>query len=167
MLTVSQYEALTEVALALQVPPDWLYRLINFESNWKPEIKNPVSSARGLIQFTDTTAKGMGYRDSLDLVTKHPTIESQLLGPVMSYLSRQKPFTKEGDLYLSVFYPASKAWPLDKEYPLEVQQKNPGIKTPRDYIEKVTGLKTDGSGLLATLFFAGAVLAILYKGFKK
>jgi len=38
---------------------------------------------------------------------------------------------------MAVFYPVARTWPLDKEFPSIVQQKNPGIVTVEDYMNKV------------------------------
>jgi soluble lytic murein transglycosylase-like protein len=43
------------IANRLGVSYNDLLRLIEFESGFKPDAKNPYSSARGLIQFTDAT----------------------------------------------------------------------------------------------------------------
>ncbi len=126
-----------EIASKLGIPPLKLQNLIEFESKWNPSAKNPYSSARGLIQFTNRTAQGMGYEDSLDLVNKNPTIEQQLKNPVYKYLKKYKPFKGDQSLFMAVFYPKARNWHQDKEFPEYVQKVNPGIKTPRDYIKKV------------------------------
>jgi len=141
ILTAPQENALRFVADRLGVDRDALHRLMNFESGFNPQGKNPAkeSTARGLLQFTDTAARNMGYSSAVDLVIQYPTIESQLLGPVLEYLMQYAPFRDEADLYLSVFYPAARMWPLDREFPAIVQAANQGIKTPADYIARVEG----------------------------
>ena len=121
------------------VNPNWIDKLITAESNWNPSAKNPNSSARGLIQFTDATAQSLGYKDSLDLINKNPTVEDQLLNPVLKYLSRYAPFNNKQQFYLSVFYPAAINWSEDREFPKSVQEANKkaGIRTVRDYINFV------------------------------
>lgn len=136
----SELKALREVAASLGISQDVLWNLIQFESKWNPQAKNPNSSARGLIQFTDATARNLGYKDSLDLVTKNSSIESQLYFPVLKYLSQFKPFTSKQDFYMSVFYPVARKWPLNKAFPDTVQKSNPGIKTVQDYVNKVEGI---------------------------
>jgi len=134
---------LIEVSESLNVNPKWLWSLIQFESKWNPQAKNPNSSARGLIQFIDSTAQSLGYKNSLDLVTKNPTAEQQLFFPVYQYLSQFAPFPTEQSLYLSVFYPAARNWALHKEFPKNVQAVNTGIVTVNDYINRVRGVKYD------------------------
>ena len=121
------------------VNPNWIDKLITAESNWNPSAKNPNSSARGLIQFTDATAQSLGYKDSLDLINKNPTVEDQLLNPVLKYLSRYAPFQNKQQFYLSVFYPAAMNWDINREFPKAVQDANKkaGIKTVKDYINFV------------------------------
>jgi hypothetical protein len=140
----------------IDVNPDWLYNLIQFESGWNPLAENRVSSAKGLIQFTDSTARDLGYESSRDLIEKNPDVYSQLLFPVRKYLDRYAPFKTKQQLYMSVFYPAAMSWPEDKQFPEYVQVVNPGIKTPGDYIRKVDN-KISG-GLIATI---GLIVFIL------
>jgi len=44
-----------EQAELLEVDPDKFIRLITCESQWNPKAKNPVSSARGLLQYLSGT----------------------------------------------------------------------------------------------------------------
>ncbi len=176
--TAADMIALRDVAAALAVPPGWLYAVINFETagTWDPAIKNPRSSARGLIQFMDATAQGMGYRDSADLVTRHPTIESQLRGPVLKYFKTWAPFRTEQDFYFSVFLPKYRRASLDTlifhDDPAKratFQAANPGIKTVGDYYHKlraafakVSGGKTPGAAVGGLALLALAVTSIFF-----
>lgn len=163
-MTDSQVKALNEVAASLGILPGDLYKLIDFETarTWNPLIKNKYSSARGLLQFTDETARSLGYKDSLDLVTKNNSIESQLYFPVLKYLSQFKPFTNRQSFYMSVFYPKARQWPLNKQFPDTVQADNPGIKTVQDYINKVENKKAKLSYSL--LLISIAALFLFMKG---
>lgn len=134
--------ALTYVASALDANPQDLYDLIDFESGWNPQIKNPRSSARGLVQFMDETAKGMGYLGSADLIAKHPTRVAQLQGPVLAYLKQWAPYKQNKQaLFMAVFYPAARFWNPEKCFPEWVQNANPGIDTVSDYMAFATGKK--------------------------
>jgi hypothetical protein len=133
-LTKRENKALSYISSRLGVKKSRLYALIKFESNFKPFAKNPKSSAMGLIQFINSTAKGLGYKSSLDLVKKNPTIESQLLGPVYKYLSRYKPFPHDQALFMSVFYPKARYWLEFWPFPKRVKRDNPGINNPYDYM---------------------------------
>src|SRR6267143_5843765 len=106
--------------------------------------QNPLSSAKGLIQFMDTTAKAMGYQNSYDLIIQNPTVEKQLMGPVLKYFKQFAPFHTEQDFYLSVFLPkyrhAAQDTVIYDDHPgmKEIFQKqNPGIVTVGDYVNKL------------------------------
>jgi len=169
---MSKDDALNYVASRLGVPPDALDKLINFESKWNPLARNPISGARGLIQFMHSTAKTLGFKNADELVEKYPTIENQLYGPVLTYLSQFKPFGNPfpQSLYLSVFYPAFRRMPLDTLFPDAVQKSNPGIKYVGDYVAKVEkknfSLKKY-SVLGFILPIAAACFAVYYKHFKR
>lgn len=136
---MSVESALKSVSDALGVAPQYLSRLINFESRFNPLASNPYSGARGLIQFTHQTAKEMGFSSADDLVSKYPDVESQLKGPVLKYLSRYAPFREPfpQSLYLSVFYPAYRFKPLDTLFSNDIRRLNPGIDRVGDYVAKV------------------------------
>lgn len=148
-------DSLNLIAQQLGIYPTWLNSLITFESNWKPDARNPYSGARGLIQFTNTTAKTLGYANADDLYSQNPTDTAQLLGPVLNYLKPLTPFPTEQSLYMAVFYPVARSWSPDAEFPANVQQLNPGIKTVSDYVNKVrhapliqTGITVAGIALI-------------------
>lgn len=133
MLVPKDLQLLNEVAIRLGVAYNDLFNLINFESGFNPLADNPNSSARGLIQFMDSTAKSLGFTDSLDLVKKNPTIEMQL--PIVEkYLKQYYPFKDKQSLYMSVFYPEYRDMDPQTEFPDYVKKANPGINTPYDYM---------------------------------
>lgn len=138
----------------LGIPSDWLWQLIYFESRWNPLASNRLSSAKGLIQFTDNTAITLGYTNSLDLINKNPDIKSQLLFPVKKYLEQYKPFPTKQSLYMAVFYPKARFWDEYTMFPFDVRKVNPGINTVSDYIRKVDNTKDyTGIVVVAVLFF--------------
>lgn len=140
-------EIIVDVASRVGSRPEWLDALINFETGgtYSPLIKNPRSSARGLIQVTNTTAQDVfGVSDSLALVSQFSDFESQMYNVVLPYLQqRQKiyhngaPLDTQKSLYMAVFYPAYMDDPIDKPFPPSVVKSNPGIHSPRDYIQFV------------------------------
>jgi hypothetical protein len=155
--------ALHQVAGSLGIEPDDLNKLIDFESRWDPQAKNPYSSARGLLQFIDSTAQSLGFKDSADLVTKNPTRVDQLLGPVLDYLARYKPFDNTQALYMSVFYPSARNWAPDREFPDTVQNVSPGIRTVQNYVDKVEGKPNwRGLAVVAAAAFLGIGIYLFF-----
>lgn len=76
------------------------------------------------------------------LVSKNSDRISQLKGPVYNYLNGGAPYNSTPqDLYMQVFYPVARKWPIDKEFSPLVQKQNPGIRTVRDYVQKVEKAK--------------------------
>jgi hypothetical protein len=59
-------DALARAAAARGVPVDYLRVLAKVESGGNPYAQNPSSSAGGLMQFTDSTAKRYGLSNKLD-----------------------------------------------------------------------------------------------------
>ncbi len=176
MISRADLEALRYVAEKLGVPISWLEGVINFETagTWDPKIKNPNSSGRGLIQFLDGTARQLGYRDSLDLVTRHPTVQSQLTGPVLRYFQqwKERPRDKQ-DFYLRVFLPELRKAPPDTvifatnpEKRAKFAKANPGIVTVGDYVQKLEArFEAARPRLVATASKGGgAVLALAILG---
>ena len=163
-LSEAERGAFLQVAGALSVNPQWLYDLINFESGWNPAAHNSKSSARGLIQWVDSSAIEDGYTSSIDLVTRNPDIITQL-AMVYRRLSRFKPFPDEQALYMAVFYPAARYWPDGKEFPDSVKAVNPGISTPADYVNFV---KVNAALALLPFIALGGFLAyVLYQSIVK
>ena len=98
-----------EVCGRLGINPDWLMSVINKESagTFSPSIKNPTSSATGLIQFMEATAKGLGTTTAalrkMTAVQQMDYVEKYF----QPYKGKMKSFA---DVYICVFYPAA----LDK-----------------------------------------------------
>jgi len=149
-LTENELGILDAIAMQLQVDTDDLFKLIKFESKWNPQAKNPFSSARGLIQFTDSTARALGFENSLDLVNKNPTISDQL--PIVKrYLDQFKPFANKQELYLSVFYPKWRKFKPSTPFPASVIRVNPGINVIADYVNKVEGIAGNALATIAMI----------------
>lgn len=161
-MTGSEKAYLQLIAQRLNVNYSDLYNLIKFESGFNPKAKNPYSSARGLLQFTDSTAKSLGFKSSADLVKKHPTVLTQLT-IVERYLSQFKPFYGKQSLYMSVFYPKARNWNPYREFPTTVQAVNPGVKTPADYIRKVEGGTVAKVAMVPLLIFGAIAVYFILK----
>lgn len=136
-LTPSQRTAAARAAQRLGIEVDWLLAVIQNESGGDPKIKNPKSSARGLIQFIDSTARGLGYQSSQDLVNRFPSFESQVEGPVVAYYRQFGPWASRDEFLGTAFYPAYRRGKLDVVLPPDVRAANPGIATLRDYAKRV------------------------------
>ncbi len=59
-------EIIQEAATTEGIPPDVLLRIAEIESGLRPDAQNPNSSAGGLFQFIDSTAKAYGVVDKMD-----------------------------------------------------------------------------------------------------
>lgn len=162
MITSTERGSLSIVADRLGVPFNDLYDLIDFESGFNPQIKNPYSSARGLIQFTDSTAQNLGFKNSLDLVKKAPSIIDQL--PIVErYLLQYKPFPTRQSLFMSVFYPAARSWSGNSLFPQTVIDSNPGIRTINDYMKKVSKGGNVNYGALSLIAGLGILFLLIFK----
>jgi hypothetical protein len=169
--------ALIDTAQKLGAKPEDLHALIQAESAWNPAAYNP-SGAVGLIQFMPQTLKDYGLLSARlaeqvptrgvvpeavkqevrrEFLTKWPNAEAQLRGPVLTYLSRYKPFPTRQSLYLSVFYPAYRNSPPDTLFPANVQAQNPGIARVQDYVDHVE--KRRVAQIAKTPLAVGAALA--------
>ncbi len=122
-------QKLIQITTALGFPASWLMVVMNNESGLNSHIKNPTSSASGLIQFMDATAKGLGTTteklramtnvEQLDYVKKY----------LQPYASKIKSVS---DVYLSIFFPAGLGKPDNWEFPLWAVKGNPIFDTNKD-----------------------------------
>lgn len=97
-------DAVNATSSELGFPADWLFRAIEFETagSWSPSITAPTSSATGLIQFIESTAKGLGTSTS-ELATMD---RAQQMAFVKKYLAPYKGrINSFGDLYMAIHYP--------------------------------------------------------------
>jgi hypothetical protein len=156
---MTRIDALKKVSTLLSIPDyTWLDKLISFESLWNPSARNVISGARGLIQFTNATAKKLGFVNADDLVKKYPDAVNQLLGPVYKYLSAYAHFPTKQSLYMSVFYPSARKWNLSVQFPKWVIDSNPGIDTVASYIYKVDRRRI--SPAVVTMIIVATVIAV-------
>ena len=109
-LTDSMRVKIYEVAGRLNIAdPAWLEKLIKFESKFNPSASNPYSSAKGLIQVMDSTARNVfSESSSLALIQKYPSFDSQMDNVVYPYLKQWKPYNTAQSLYMAVFYPQAR-----------------------------------------------------------
>ncbi len=172
MNTDPRIDKIREVARKVGARPSALDALINFETGgtYNPLIENPHpdSTAIGLIQINDPTAKDLFGMSAKELVNKYPTFDSQMDNVVLPYLQQRKkvynagaPLFKKHDLYMSVFYPAYINENPDTLFPESIQKMNPGIKTPADYARFVDRRIKDTTLLISKpipMIIAGTVI---------
>lgn len=129
-----------DVATRLQCNPADLDAVINFETGGKydPFVKNPLSGAMGLIQVTNSTARGeFGVSDTLALSNRFPDFFSYMDNVVYPYLKKYSPYRTKQELYMAVFYPAYRRVDSQTRFPADVTLQNPGIRIVQDYINFV------------------------------
>lgn len=126
-------EKVISISDELNISPNWLMIVINNESagTFSPSIKNPTSTATGLIQFMEATAKSLGTSTSqLASMTN-----VQQLDYVKKYLSRYASKIKSAaDMYLAVFFPKA-LWQSDSYvFPQWATKANPIFDINKDKI---------------------------------
>lgn len=139
-----------DVASILGIPPEWLMIVMNYETagTFSPSVRNPHSSATGLIQFMAATARDLGTTtDELARMTN-----VQQLDYVLKYLQNVQrahgSFNRLVDVYLAVFYPASIRQPETFVYPDRVYAVNRGFDVNGD--GRITKLEIENK-ILATV----------------
>ena len=132
--------ALNSIAQKYNIPFEWFCNLINFETGktFSPSVKNPTSSASGLIQFMEATARDLGTTTA---ALRAMTFKQQLVY-VDKYLNKNgrgfinkkyPPNFTQLDLFMQIFYPAAMYKGPNYTFNQTVQNANPGIKTAGDY----------------------------------
>lgn len=99
------------VAAALGIPAAWLMVVMYKESRLKPDAKNPLSTATGLIQWLESTAQKTHKLTTAQIAQMNGL---QQLDLVQAYY---KPYAKKcktlTDTYLAVHYPVAMNKPAD------------------------------------------------------
>lgn len=123
-----------EIAGNLNIDASWLMATIGFETGYSfsPSVKNPGSSATGLIQFTSATAKSLGT--STMQLARMTSV--QQLDYVEKYFNQYKGrINNLGDCYCAVFWPAAIGKPdsyVIATSPSSVYNANAGLDVNRD-----------------------------------
>lgn len=106
--------------------PNWLMFLMGFETRYtfSPSIKNPTSTATGLIQFLESTARDLGTTTAqLRLMSAEDQLDY-----VYKYLDKKnKKFSSYHDLYLAIIYPAAIGQPDTYELDADASMANLGF----------------------------------------
>jgi hypothetical protein len=132
----SYADLIVETSGRLGIDPAWLANIIQLESGGNPQARNPTSRATGLIQFMPFTAKDLGTTIDalyqLDGRGQMPYVERYFQNTIRA----RGPLRSQEDVIGAVFYPAHIGKP-DKEFPAIVQQQNAGLRTLRDYAQRL------------------------------
>jgi hypothetical protein len=102
-LSVEDLQAFEQAAAIIDIHPDWLGAVMQFESGFKPAARNALSKATGLIQFMPSTAKRLGT--TIDEL--YGMSFRQQLPYVVKYFGEKAGIRSLEDTYLRVFYPAA------------------------------------------------------------
>jgi hypothetical protein len=133
----SYADALVGVAARLGIDPAWLANIIQLESGGNPQARNSISNATGLIQFMPATATNVGTTVSdlyqMDGRQQMPYVERYFENVIAAH----GPLRSQEDVIAAVFYPAYIGQP-DREFPANVQAANPGLRTMRDYVRRLS-----------------------------
>ncbi len=98
------------ISRKLNVNPNWLMAIMNFESGLKPSAINKHTNATGLIQFMPKTAKSLGT--STEELKRMTAVEQ--LDYVYKYFYPYRYKIKSFvDMYLVTFLPVSVGKPVD------------------------------------------------------
>lgn len=148
------------VALGRQIgaDPAWIANVINAESAFNPQARNPTSGATGLIQFMPKTAEGLGT--STAALAKMNA--GQQFAFVAEYLRRFKGRLRaQSDVVMAVFYPAAIGKPDDWAFPAKVVEQNPTLPTVGAVVAQVlrhSKLPIEGTGTPSGVGAPGALV---------
>jgi len=101
---------INSVASNLNIDPNWLMLVMNFESRLNPRAVNPISGATGLIQFMPATAISLGTTVAQ---LKQMPFEDQLYYVEKYYTTWKSRISSFIDLYLATFFPKAMGKPDD------------------------------------------------------
>jgi hypothetical protein len=95
---------------SLNINPDWLMAVMGFETGYTfdPTTSNPGSSATGLIQFIDRTARGLGTTTT---ALRRMTAVQQLDYVEKYFAQYASRITNLGDCYMAVLWPVAMGRP--------------------------------------------------------
>lgn len=136
-LTDDMWLAIQAAAATLGADPTHLALVMNFESNgFNAQAVNLTSGASGLIQFMPSTARNLGT--TVEAIRGMSAAEQMpLVARYFKSVVGSKPLDTLQAVAMAVFYPKYMDVPPDTVFPDVVQKSNPGIRTPRDYLNLV------------------------------
>lgn len=127
-----------EIGGRLGIDPNWLMAVMGFETGYtfSPSVRNPGSTATGLIQFIESTARGLGTTTT---ALARMTAVRQLDFVEAYYQPYASRIRNLGDAYLAVLWPAAVGRPdsfvmWQRDFPpYQAQyQANSGLDVNRD-----------------------------------
>jgi hypothetical protein len=136
LFTTKVAKMATDLGCQSAEAPDWFMACMAWETGEKftPDVKNPGSSATGLIQFMDATAKGMGTTTA---ALAKLTAEQQLDYVYKYFLPYKNRLKNLGDIYMAIIWPAgigkSDDWVMwVKEEREKIYLANKGLDVNKD-----------------------------------
>jgi hypothetical protein len=102
-LSEDDLRAFEQAASIIDIHPDWLGAVMQFESGFNPAARNPLSGATGLIQFMPSTASKLGT----SIAALAAMSFKDQLQYVIRYFGEKAGLRSLEDTYLKVFYPAA------------------------------------------------------------
>ncbi len=123
-----------EIGSNLNIDPSWLMAVMGFETGYtfSASVKNPGSSATGLIQFVSSTARSLGTTTTQ--LARMSAV--QQLDYVEKYFNQYKGrINNLGDCYMAVFWPVAVGKPdayVIATSPSSVYNANAGLDINRD-----------------------------------
>ena len=143
-MTPELADEIVKASEELNINPAWLANAMHFESGYTfdPSKQHRSStSATGLIQITDSTAKELGTTTSA--LQKMSAVEQMEYVVKYFNLGRIPPMTSQEDVYMAIYFPESVGQGSDFDiYQWHVENKGP--RAARQYLRNNNGTKTVG-----------------------
>jgi hypothetical protein len=109
--------AVQQHASAAGLNPDAMLTAIGPESGGKADAKNPLSSAAGIFQATDSTARALGYESARDLASRPRAEQAEAM---VRYFAKNERLKQLGDkatdvdYYMAIAAPAAVGAPMEQ-----------------------------------------------------
>jgi hypothetical protein len=143
-MTPELADEIVKASEELNINPAWLANAMHFESGYTfdPSKQHRSStSATGLIQITDSTAKELGTTTSA--LQKMSAVEQMEYVVKYFNLGRIPPMTSQEDVYMAIYFPESVGQGSDFDiYQWHVENKGP--RAARQYLRNNKGTRTVG-----------------------
>ena len=124
-------EKVISICSSLGILPEWLMIVMNNESGENSHIKNPFSSASGLIQFMEPTAIELGTTTEA-LRAMSNIVQLDYVKAYFQKYGYYKKITDTATCYLAIFYPAALYKGEDFIFPKWASDANPIFDLNKD-----------------------------------